>query len=79
MQGGRDYQVTVTDYQLWQEALADKENVAFCYYDNLNHLFMSGTGKSTPNEYQTKGTVNEQAVQDMINFILGLSPTPRKD
>lgn len=79
MQGGRDYQVTVTDYQLWQEALADKENVTFCYYDNLNHLFMSGTGKSTPNEYQTKGTVHEQAVQDMINFVLELSPTPLKE
>ena len=79
MQGGRDYQVTSTDYQLWQEALAKNDNVTFCYYDNLNHLFMSGTGKSTPNEYQTKGTVHEQAVQDVINFILGLSPTPLKE
>lgn len=69
MQGGRDYQVTSTDYDLWKEALKNNSNATFCYYDNLNHLFMPGTGKSTPTEYQSKGTVHEDVIQDMVAFI----------
>lgn len=69
LQGGRDYQVTKTDFQLWQDALSDQPNVTFQYYDNLNHFFMTGTGKSIPEEYQVKGTLCDKVSQDMANFI----------
>lgn len=69
LQGGRDYQVSATDYQLWQSALAETKDVHFLYYDNLNHLFMSGTGKSTPTEYEQKGVVNSQVGDDIAQFI----------
>ncbi len=69
LQGGRDYQVSATDYQLWQSALAETKDVHFLYYDNLNHLFMSGTGKSTPAEYEQKGVVNSQVGDDIAQFI----------
>ena len=70
LQGGRDYQVTKTDYALWQEAFDQYSDVHFRYYDNLNHLFMSGTGKSVPSEYQQKGTVDTAVGTDIANFIL---------
>lgn len=69
LQGGRDYQVSMTDYQLWQSALDETKDVHFLYYDNLNHLFMSGTGKSTPTEYEQKGVFNSQVSDDMAQFI----------
>lgn len=69
IQGGRDYQVTNTDYKLWQDGLKQHANAEFQYFDNLNHLFMSGTGKSTPAEYQAKGTVNEEIPAAMADFI----------
>lgn len=74
IQGGRDYQVPVTDYQLWQDALAEKENASFSYYDNLNHFFMSGTGKSTPAEYQQKGVCSKQVSEAMAQFVQNQQP-----
>ena len=69
LQGGRDYQVSTTDYQLWQSALDETKDVHFLYYDNLNHLFMSGTGKSTPAEYEQKGVFSSQVSDDIAQFI----------
>lgn len=70
LQGGRDYQVTKTDYELWQSAFDPYSDAHFRFYDNLNHLFMSGTGKSTPDEYQQKSTVDSVVSDDIANFIL---------
>lgn len=69
IQGGRDYQVTTADFELWQSALQNKPEVLFQYYDNLNHLFMTGTGKSTPSEYQQKGIVSNEVSLTIIDFV----------
>ncbi|MEO8151297.1 MAG: DUF3887 domain-containing protein [Bacteroidia bacterium] len=68
MQGARDYQVTTTDYNLWQKELKGFPNVQFKLYDKLNHLFMEGTGKSTPDEYDKEGNVPEYVVSDVAAF-----------
>ncbi len=70
LQGGRDYQVTKTDYDLWQSAFDQYSDVHFRFYDNLNHLFMNGTGKSTPDEYQQKSKVDTAIGTDIANFVL---------
>ena len=70
LQGGRDYQVTKTDYDLWQSAFSEYSDVHFRFYDNLNHLFMSGTGKSIPDEYQQKNTVDAAVGNDIASFVL---------
>jgi len=70
LQGGRDYQVTKTDYDLWLSAFNEYSDVHYRFYDNLNHLFMSGTGKSIPDEYQQKGTVDTAVGTDIVNFVL---------
>ncbi len=70
LQGGRDYQVTKTDYNLWKSAFEQYSDVHFRFYDNLNHLFMTGTGKSIPSEYQQKGTVDTAVGTDIANFVL---------
>ena len=70
LQGGRDYQVTKTDYDLWQSAFDQYSDVHFRFYDNLNHLFMSGTGKSIPDEYQQKNTVDTAVGNDIASFVL---------
>ncbi|MFR6291914.1 MAG: hypothetical protein ACLUKQ_10735 [Peptococcaceae bacterium] len=69
IQGGRDYQTTKTDFELWKSVLDESKNIHFRYYDNLNHIFMTGTGKSTPAEYQQKGTVSADVCNDMIDFV----------
>ncbi len=71
LQGARDYQVTTTDFELWKNALEHQPSVdaTFQLYNNLNHLFMTGTGKSTPAEYQQKGTFSTDVSDTIANFI----------
>ena len=69
LQGARDYQVTVTDFELWQEALAHKDNAAYRLYPGLNHLFMPGEGPGTPLEYARPGFVAEEVIEDMAAWI----------
>ncbi|MCD4686306.1 MAG: lysophospholipase [Anaerolineae bacterium] len=70
LQGERDYQVTLTDFGLWQAELADRDNVTFATYATLNHYFISGEGPATPNEYFDPGHVAEEVVLDIVNWVL---------
>ncbi|HXP50595.1 MAG TPA: dienelactone hydrolase family protein, partial [Bacteroidia bacterium] len=69
MQGERDYQVTMVDYNLWKEKLGSKKNVTFKSYPKLNHLFMEGEGKSTPAEYSIQGHVPMYVIDDIAAWI----------
>ena len=68
-QGARDYQVTLQDFQNWQTALSGKPNVQLKSYADLNHLFISGSGKSTPAEYQTPSNVSPNFIADVAAWI----------
>ncbi len=69
LQGGRDYQVTMEDFQSWERALFFRKNVEFKIYPELNHLFIEGEGKSTPAEYQKAGHVAKIVIDDIANWI----------
>jgi len=65
LQGGRDYQVTRTDFDGWKAGLEGHTNVSFKLYPDLNHLFIAGTGQSTPEEYEQAGHVAGSVVTDI--------------
>ncbi len=69
LQGERDYQVTMIDFNLWKNALGKSNNVTFHSYPKLNHLFMEGEGKSTPAEYETPGHVAEHVIDDIVKWV----------
>lgn len=69
LQGERDYQVTMVDFNNWKEALKDNVNVSFISYEKLNHIFMTGEGKATPTEYYEKGNVSKEVIEDISNWI----------
>ncbi len=69
VQGERDYQVTMTDYNLWKDKLGKKKNVTFHSYPKLNHLFLEGEGKSTPTEYDKPGHVPLYVINDIANWV----------
>ncbi len=69
LQGERDYQVTMEDFKRWTAALSTKNNVTFKSYPSLNHLFIAGTGRSTPSEYDQPGHVDERVVEDIAAWI----------
>ena len=69
LQGGRDYQVTRADFDLWKKYLADRKNVTFQLFAELNHLFSAGNGISTPAEYQQPGHVDQRVIDTIANWI----------
>jgi uncharacterized protein len=69
LQGERDYQVTMMDFADWKKALAGKENARLKSYPDLNHLFMTGKGKSRPDEYNKAGHVDVRVIEDIARWI----------
>ncbi len=69
-QGTADFQVYADkDYPLWQQLLGEKDTAVFHLYEGLNHLFMQNNGKKDTTEYDIKGHVEEQVIEDMATFI----------
>lgn len=73
LQGERDYQVTMKDFAGWKDALAGRANAVLRSFPRLNHLFVPGTGPSTPQEYDQPGHVAPEAVEAVAAWI---SATP---
>jgi dienelactone hydrolase len=69
LQGERDYQVTMKDFDGWRDGLKGRSGATFKSYPDLNHLFMTGTGKSTPAEYQSPGKVAEVVISDIAAWV----------
>jgi dienelactone hydrolase len=69
LQGERDYQVTTDDFSKWKAALGTRANVTFQAYPALNHLFMSGEGRSLPGEYSVPGHVDEEVIRDIAAWV----------
>jgi uncharacterized protein len=79
LQGERDYQVTMEEFSRWKSALVDRTDVSFRSYPTLNHLFVAGTGKSVPAEYNTPGHVSEAVVRDIATWIMALARRRSQD
>ncbi len=83
LQGERDYQVTMTDFGMWQEALGSRPDVEFRSFPELNHLMMpgegagetaanvDGAGLSGPEDYEVAGHVAPEVVDAIAAFIRG--------
>jgi dienelactone hydrolase len=74
LQGERDYQVTPEEFAKWKAALGSRRDVTFHSYAPLNHLFIAGTGRSLPAEYQVPGHVAEDVIRDIATWILATHP-----
>ncbi len=69
LQGGRDYQVTMDDFNGWKKALAGRKGATLKAYPKLNHLFAEGQGLATPAEYLNEGHVAKEVVDDLAAWI----------
>ena len=73
MQPDNDVQVlTDVDFAMYQDLLADRENVTFKLYPGLNHLFMPSTGRDISeimDEYRIKASVDPQVLIDILEWI----------
>jgi dienelactone hydrolase len=69
LQGERDYQVTMAEFDTWKATLASRPATTFKSYPSLNHLFIAGTGKSLPAEYAVPGHVSADVVADIASWV----------
>ncbi len=69
LQGERDYQVTMKEFELWREGLKARQDVTLKSYPKLNHLFLEGEGKSLPAEYSTPGHIPAYVLDDIAAFV----------
>jgi hypothetical protein len=69
LQGDRDYQVPVSEFELLRGALVQRENFKFKLYEGLNHILMFGTQTPSPQDYYVKNTVYPPLLDDILDFI----------
>lgn len=73
LQGEKDYQVTIKDFQKWKDYLGKRKNVSFNLYPNLTHIFMkSNGGPPSPADYEAVGHVDSTVITDIANWILNV-------
>lgn len=69
IQGGRDYQVPVAEFEAWKLALANHSQVTFQLYHQLNHIFLKGEGVCLPAEYTDPGNVSKTLILDLAAWV----------
>jgi dienelactone hydrolase len=78
LQGDRDFQVTVPDYEAWKKPFAGDPRVTFKLYPGLHHLFMpseaKGSALATPADYEKPGHVVEAVVSDIASWVSSQVP-----
>ena len=73
VQGERDYQVTMTDFDRWRDAFGADARMTFRSYPELNHMFMATgdlTRLSMPQDYQIPAFVDARVIADIAEWIL---------
>src|SRR4029077_1546150 len=77
LQGGRDYQATVAeDLAGWKAGLGGRPDVTIHVYDADNHLFVPGSGPSSPAEYEPAQHLDLAVVADIADWIAPALPQP---
>ena len=71
LQGEEDYQVTMEDFRIWQEAFAAKENWRLVSYPGLTHPFTPGLKTEASAAYARAEKVDPQVIGDIADFVLG--------
>jgi hypothetical protein len=74
LQGGRDYQVTSRDLDRFKAVLTGHTNATIREFPRLNHLFMTGDGKSRPEDYNRLAHVEAEVIEAIAAFVNRLAP-----
>ena len=72
LQGGRDYQVTVEDFEGWKHGLKGRSDTSFQFHPELNHQFM---GESLSRN-QGCSHVAGEVIADIASWIRSQSTDP---
>ena len=76
LQGEEDYQVTMEDFRIWQDALGAKGNWRMISYPGLTHVFTAGQKTEGSAVYSRSDRMNAQVIQDIAGFVVQTAGTP---
>ena len=69
IQGGRDYNVTKKDYDLWVEAMNGKANFKSTWFEDLDHMYFTGNGMAKPEVMMQPNHVSKKVIAKMVEFV----------
>ncbi|MFA7381492.1 MAG: alpha/beta fold hydrolase [Bacteroidia bacterium] len=70
LQGARDYQVTIKDFNIWENKLKKIwRNVQLILYPNLNHVFTESPEKSSPKDYEIRANVPNYVINNIAEWV----------
>jgi pimeloyl-ACP methyl ester carboxylesterase len=70
LQGDRDYQVTVAnDLDVWLKGLAGRRGVTTVQFPRADHLFIDGSGPSSPLDYDQPGHVDPKVIATIASWV----------
>ncbi len=69
LQGGHDYQVTMTDFELWKTAFSGNSLAVFTDFPTLTHTFCETEGMGKPTDYNTYARVDERVADAIADFV----------
>ncbi len=75
LQGEKDYQITMVDFNIWKDSVGNQANVRMLSFPNLTHLFTpTEAEKPSPNDYFLPNNVNETVIYEIADWIKYLIP-----
>lgn len=69
VQGGRDYNVTMKEYNMWLEGMKGNSNFKPVLLDELDHQFFTGSGLANPKDVVKPNHASEKAIKSVVDFI----------
>lgn len=71
LQGGKDSNVPVFDFENWQKDLKDRPGVTYHLYDKLSHQFMEfdGEGFPTPAQMLEENHIPNYVINDIVTWV----------
>ncbi|MGZ0119550.1 alpha/beta hydrolase [Stenotrophomonas rhizophila] len=69
LHGGRDFQITATDWRMWNESLEGQRDVELKEYPALNHLGIAGDGPASAQDYMQSGHVDPILINDVARWL----------
>lgn len=68
LQGGKDYQVPMREFDRWQSLLQGNENVRFHLCETCHHLFITTDETPQPSNYRVEGHVDETVIRHLADW-----------
>lgn len=69
LQAEMDYQVPVSEFEIWKKRLAGRKDTQFKEFQGLNHLFIKSSGTMGYEEYFTQANVSYEVIKSICDWI----------